>query len=71
MNGVYAKDNENIEKVLRKFKRVCDNSGVLSEVRNYLSYEKPSEKKRRKHKEAVRKMNRPERAYDRKRRSDY
>ena len=56
MNGVKVRDNENIENALRRFKRVCEKSGVLSDVKNSLFYEKPSEERRRKLKAAKRKI---------------
>lgn len=46
---------ENIEKMLRRFKRVAESAGVLADLKKRRSYEKPSEKRRRKHKEALRK----------------
>jgi len=46
---------ENIERMLRRFKRVAESAGILAEVKRRRSYEKPSEKKRRKRKDAIRK----------------
>ena len=38
---------------LKKFKRKVNDSGVLKEFREKLHYEKPSDKRRRKHKSAI------------------
>jgi len=56
MNGVKIRDNENIEKALKRFSRTMDDSGVLSEVRNKQRYDKPSVIKRAKTKAAIRKV---------------
>lgn len=46
--------NESLESALRRFKRQCQRSGVLAEVRKHEHYEKPSVKKKKKS-EAARK----------------
>ncbi|MDX1584711.1 MAG: 30S ribosomal protein S21 [Thermoanaerobaculia bacterium] len=45
---VFVKDDESFENALRRFKRKCEKSGVLSEVKKRQYYEKPSEKRKRK-----------------------
>ena len=45
---------ESIDSVLRKFKRKLKNEGTLQELRNREYFEKPSEKKKRQVKAAVR-----------------
>ena len=40
--------NNNVEKALRKFKRMVKDSEILFEHKKHTFYEKPSEKKRRK-----------------------
>jgi small subunit ribosomal protein S21 len=40
------------EKVLRKFKRLCDGHGILKEYKARKEYKKPSEKKKEKEKMA-------------------
>jgi small subunit ribosomal protein S21 len=51
---VRVKDNESIDNVLKRFKRQCAKSGVLSEVRKREHYEKPSVRRKKKS-EAARK----------------
>jgi len=45
---------ENVERMLRRFKRVTESAGILAEMKSRRSYEKPSESKRRAFKDAVR-----------------
>lgn len=47
MNGVYIRDDEHFEKALRRFTKICERSGILSEVKKYRHYEKPSAKRKR------------------------
>lgn len=48
MTGVRVKDGESFESALRRFKKMCERAGILSEIRKREHYEKPSEKKKRK-----------------------
>ena len=54
MSQVVLKENETLDSALRRFKRECAKSGVLSEVRKREHYEKPSVKRKKKS-EAARK----------------
>ena len=54
MSEVRLKDNESLDNALRRFKRSCAKSGVLSELRKREHYESPSVKRRKKS-EAARK----------------
>ena len=47
-------DNESLDSALRRFKRQCAKSGVMSEIRKREHYEKPSVKRKKKS-EAARK----------------
>lgn len=58
MNGTYVKKHENVEKAIRRFKRICDDAGVLPEVKERRQYDKPSRVKRIKKKSAIRKAHR-------------
>jgi small subunit ribosomal protein S21 len=46
--GIVVKDNESFESALRRFKKQCEKSGVLSEIRKREYYEKPSIKRKKK-----------------------
>lgn len=48
-------ENESIENALRRFKRSCAQSGVISEVRKREHYEKPSVRRKNKSEAARRK----------------
>jgi len=48
MPGVRVRDNESFEGALRRFKKQCEKSGILSEIRRREYYEKPSVQKKRK-----------------------
>ncbi|SMC46570.1 30S ribosomal protein S21 [Papillibacter cinnamivorans] len=54
MSEVRIKENESLESALKRFKRNCAKSGVLSELRKREHYESPSVKRRKKS-EAARK----------------
>ena len=51
---IRIKENETLDSALRRFKRQCAKSGVLSEIRKREHYEKPSVKRKKKS-EAARK----------------
>ena len=46
--------NETLDSALRRFKRTCQRSGMMSEIRKHEHYEKPSVKRKKKS-EAARK----------------
>ncbi len=45
-------DNESFEKAFKRFKRIVEKEGILTEVKRRQFYEKPSEKKKRKERQA-------------------
>ena len=54
MAEIRLKENESLDSALRRFKRQCAKSGVLSEIRKREHYEKPGVKRKKKS-EAARK----------------
>lgn len=48
MSTVYAKPGESFESLYRRFKRVVERSGILSELKKYEYFEKPSVRRKRK-----------------------
>ena len=48
MPGVIVRDNEPFEKVLRRFKKICEKAGVMSDLKKHQHFEKPSERRKRK-----------------------
>ena len=55
MAEIRIKDNESLDSALRRFKRQCAKSGVLSEIRKREHYEKPSVRRKKKAEAARRK----------------
>lgn len=58
MPVVQVRDDESFENALRRFKRKCEKSGVLTELKKRQHYEKPSVKRKRKQMQAEKKMKR-------------
>ena len=54
MAEIRVKENESLDSALRRFKRSCAKSGIISEVRKREHHEKPSVKRKKKS-EAARK----------------
>lgn len=48
MAVVRIRDNESFEQALRRFKKQCEKSGILSEVKKREHFEKPSVRKKKK-----------------------
>lgn len=48
MPGVKIREGETFEQALRRFKKQCEKSGIIAELRKREHYEKPSEKKKKK-----------------------
>ena len=53
---VHVRDDESFEGALRRFKRKCEKSGVLTELKKRQYYEKPSVKRKRKAVQARKKI---------------
>jgi small subunit ribosomal protein S21 len=45
---IKIREDESLENALRRFKRKCEKSGILTEIKKRQHYEKPSVKKKRK-----------------------
>jgi small subunit ribosomal protein S21 len=55
MNGIYVREGEPFDKALRRFSKTCEKAGILSDVKRYRHYEKPSEERKRRLNAAKRK----------------
>ena len=55
MNGIYIREDEPFERALRRFSKSCERAGVLSDIKKFRHYEKPSEERKRKRNAAKRK----------------
>ena len=63
MPGIILKDGESFESALRRFKKQCEKSGILTELRKREYYEKPSLKRKRKSTQARKRALRKARPY--------
>ena len=45
---IRVRDNESFEQAFRRFKKSCEKSGILSEVKKREHYEKPSIRRKKK-----------------------
>ena len=53
MPRVEVRDDESLEKALRRFKRMLEREGVLKALKAKKHYEKPSERRRREMRQAI------------------
>jgi small subunit ribosomal protein S21 len=62
MPAVIIRDGESFESALKRFKKQCERTGILSEIKKREHYEKPSVKRKKKilaaKKRALKKMRR-------------
>lgn len=48
MAKINVKENEELDHALRRFKKECQRSGIISEIRRHEFYEKPSVRRKKK-----------------------
>lgn len=48
MTKIKVKENEELDHALRRFKKECQKSGIISEIRKHEFYEKPSVRRKKK-----------------------
>jgi small subunit ribosomal protein S21 len=60
MNGVFVREDEAFEKALRRFSKTCERAGILSDIKKFRHYEKPSEERKRRINSSKRKRIRDE-----------
>ncbi len=62
MPAIIIRDGESFESALKRFKKKCERTGILSEIKRREHYEKPSVKRKKKilaaKKRALKKMRR-------------
>lgn len=63
MAFIRVRDNEAFEQAFRRFKKACEKSGVLSEVKKREHFEKPSVRKKKKSIAARKRANKKTRKY--------
>ncbi len=53
MSTVRVGENENVESAIKRFKRKCQKDGIIGDIRKHEAYEKPSVKRKKKQKAAI------------------
>ena len=53
---IKVREDESLENALKRFKRKCEKSGILTEIKKRQHFEKPSVKRKRKDMQARKKM---------------
>jgi len=48
MTAVVVRDGESFESALKRFKKLCEKTGILSEIKKREHFEKPSVKRKKK-----------------------
>jgi len=48
MPGIIVRQNESIDKAIRRFKKECEKEGIVREIKRAARFVKPSEKRRKK-----------------------
>jgi small subunit ribosomal protein S21 len=61
MLKIRSRGNETVEQMLKRFKKLCEKEGLTKEIKRNSYYEKPSERKRRQQRKAVRQTLRKQR----------
>ena len=56
MIKVKARGNESLDQMLRRFKKMCEKEGLTKEIKRTSYYEKPSERKRRRMRKALKRV---------------
>jgi len=53
---VKARTNESLEQLLKRFKKACEKEGLTRDIKRTAFYEKPSDVRRRRERQLVRKI---------------
>ena len=56
MIRVESRGSESLDRMLRRFKKQCEKEGLTKDIKKNSFYEKPSERKRRKQRNALKKL---------------
>jgi small subunit ribosomal protein S21 len=59
MIKVKARGNESLDQMLRRFKKMCEKEGLTKEIKRTAYYEKPSERRRRRIRKSVKRVDMP------------
>jgi small subunit ribosomal protein S21 len=56
MIKVKARGNESIQQMLKRFKKMCEKEGLIREMKRGGYYEKPSERRRRRQRKSIKRV---------------
>jgi len=56
MAVVIVKEDESFEKALKRFRKICEKEGIITEMKRREFYEKPSVKRKRKQRAARKRL---------------
>ena len=56
MIKVKARGGESVEQMLRRFKKMCEKEGLTKDIKRNSYYEKPSERKRRRMRKSLKRV---------------
>jgi small subunit ribosomal protein S21 len=57
MIKVKARGNESVDQMLRRFKKMCEKEGLVKDIKRNSYYEKPSERRRRRARKSMKRVN--------------
>ncbi|MFB3893434.1 MAG: 30S ribosomal protein S21 [Phycisphaerae bacterium] len=57
MIKVKARGNESVEGMVKRFKKMCEKEGLVKDIKRNSYYEKPSERKRRRIRKSIKRVN--------------
>lgn len=58
MIRVKSRGNESVEQMVRRFKKLCEKEGLTRDIKRNSYYEKPSERRRRKVRKSMKRIQR-------------
>lgn len=58
MIRVKVRGNESVEQMVRRFKKLCEKEGLTRDIKRNSYYEKPSERRRRKDRKSLKRVQR-------------
>lgn len=58
MIRVKVRGNETVEQMVRRFKKLCEKEGLTRDIKRTSYYEKPSERRRRKVRKSIKRIQR-------------
>lgn len=56
MIRVKVRNNESVEQMVRRFKKLCEKEGLTRDIKRTSYYEKPSERRRRKIRKSMKRI---------------